>query len=230
MELPGRFMTTEFLLEDLSLGQTRGIQRKPFPAFAVFQVTTVQNNRYAKVTYFRVVVPELLQLYLTWHALLPFSLHHFAYSWQRLIAFLLLHFTDEETETERDGFMCPRSGSQRRAERGDKSSCVQLEANCSSSSCYRGHCFMIDRSCSKYLWKREIKKRLKTELWPLAGRRVEEKKKEEETLQDDGIEMPFPRLTLLMAVNLFYLLRGVRMCLMLFGHGLNENVGKWKEP
>lgn len=80
MELPGRFMTTEFLLEDLSWGQTRGIQRKPFPAFAVFQGTTVQNNRYAKVTYVRVMVPELLQLYLRWHALLPFSLHHFVYS------------------------------------------------------------------------------------------------------------------------------------------------------
>lgn len=162
------------------------------------------------------VGPELLPLYFGWHVLLPFSLHHFVYSWQHLIAFLLLHFTDEETETERDEFMCPRSGSQRRAELGDKSSSVQLEANCSSSSCYRGHCFMIYRLCSKYLWKREIKKRLKIELWPLSGRRVEKKKKEEETLWDDGIEMPFPRLILWMAMNLFFLLCGVRMCLMLF--------------
>lgn len=41
-----------------------------------------------------------------------------------------------------------------------------------------------------------MKKRLRTELWPLAGRRVEKKKKEEETLQHDGIEMQFPRLIL----------------------------------
>lgn len=33
-------------------------------------------------------------------------------------------------------------------------------------------------------------------MWPLAGRRVEKKKKEEETLQHDGIEMQFPRLLL----------------------------------
>ena len=31
--------------------QIRGVQRKPLPAFTVFQVTTDQNNQYAKVAY-----------------------------------------------------------------------------------------------------------------------------------------------------------------------------------
>lgn len=62
-------------------------------------------------------------------------------------------------------------------------------------------------------------------MWPLAGKRVE--KKEEETLQHDGIEMQFPRLILFMAENLFC---GMRMCLILFGRGLNEHLGKWEEP
>ena len=55
----------ESLLEYLSLGQKKKkeVQRKPLPAFAVFQVPTVQNNQYTKVAYFRVACSELLQLY-----------------------------------------------------------------------------------------------------------------------------------------------------------------------
>ena len=40
-----------------------GVQRKPLPAFAVFQVPTAQNNQYTKVAYFRVACSKLLQLY-----------------------------------------------------------------------------------------------------------------------------------------------------------------------
>ena len=41
MKLLGRgLMTNEFLLEDI-FRQIRGIQRKPFPAFAVFQVPII---------------------------------------------------------------------------------------------------------------------------------------------------------------------------------------------
>ena len=54
----------ESLLEYLSLGKKKKeVQRKPLPAFAVFQVPTVQNNQYTKVAYFRVACSELLQLY-----------------------------------------------------------------------------------------------------------------------------------------------------------------------
>ena len=41
----------------------RGVQRKPFPVSAVFQVPTAPNNQYAKAAYFGVACPELLQSY-----------------------------------------------------------------------------------------------------------------------------------------------------------------------
>ena len=43
-------MTTEFLLEVLSLGR-EGEFRKSLSAFAIFHVPTAQNNQYAKVAY-----------------------------------------------------------------------------------------------------------------------------------------------------------------------------------
>lgn len=56
------FMTTEFLSEGQSLfRQIRGIQRKPFPAFSIFQMPTTQN---IKVACFGITCPKLLQLYL----------------------------------------------------------------------------------------------------------------------------------------------------------------------
>lgn len=45
----GGLMTTEFLLEDLSLG------------ICCFQVPTAQNNQYAKMAYFGVVYAAALQ-------------------------------------------------------------------------------------------------------------------------------------------------------------------------
>ena len=42
--------------------QIKGVQRKPLPASAVFQVPIAQNNQYTKVAYFGVACPELLQL------------------------------------------------------------------------------------------------------------------------------------------------------------------------
>ena len=38
----------------LVFSQIKGVQRKPFPAFAIFQVPLVQNNSLAKQAYFRV--------------------------------------------------------------------------------------------------------------------------------------------------------------------------------
>ena len=40
--------------------QVRGVERKPLPAFAVFQVPIAQNNQYAKVTYFEVTYSAIL--------------------------------------------------------------------------------------------------------------------------------------------------------------------------
>lgn len=54
------FMTTEFLLEDLSLGN-KGCQGKPLPASAVFQVFSAQNNQCTKVSYFQVACPKVLK-------------------------------------------------------------------------------------------------------------------------------------------------------------------------
>lgn len=54
-------MTIEFLSEDQSLfKQVRGIQRKPLPAFSIFQMLTTQN---IKVACFGIACPKLLQLY-----------------------------------------------------------------------------------------------------------------------------------------------------------------------
>ena len=66
MKLPWKgFMTIEFLLEDLFLKrQIRGVQTKSPPAFAVFQVPIVQDNRYAKAAYLGVAGPELPQSYI----------------------------------------------------------------------------------------------------------------------------------------------------------------------
>ena len=38
----------------LVFSQIKGVQRKPFPAFAIFQVPLVQNNSLAKQAYYRV--------------------------------------------------------------------------------------------------------------------------------------------------------------------------------
>ena len=43
--------------------QIKGVQRHPLPAFAVFQVPTAHNSRYATVACFVVTCPELLQFY-----------------------------------------------------------------------------------------------------------------------------------------------------------------------
>ena len=37
----------------------KGIQRKPWPVFAVFQVPITQNNQYAEAVYLGVACPEL---------------------------------------------------------------------------------------------------------------------------------------------------------------------------
>ena len=42
---------------------TWGVQRKPLPAFAVFQVPSAQNSQYTKGAYFGVACPKLLQSY-----------------------------------------------------------------------------------------------------------------------------------------------------------------------
>ena len=52
-EAPGRgFMTTKFLSEVLSLGRSEEFRESLSLHFAVFQVTTAQNNQYTRVTYF----------------------------------------------------------------------------------------------------------------------------------------------------------------------------------
>ena len=43
--------------------QIRGVERKPLPEFAVFQVPTSRNSQCAKVAYLGVACPELLQSY-----------------------------------------------------------------------------------------------------------------------------------------------------------------------
>lgn len=54
-------MTTEFPLEDLCLGESRKIQRKPLLTFTAFQMTSAQNNQYIKVVYFGMASLDLLQ-------------------------------------------------------------------------------------------------------------------------------------------------------------------------
>ena len=41
--------------------QMMGVQRKPLPAFAGFQMPTAQNNQYTKVAYFEVALCATLQ-------------------------------------------------------------------------------------------------------------------------------------------------------------------------
>ena len=46
-----------------SVRQIREAQKKPLPAFAVFQVLTSQNNQYSIVAHFEMECPKLLQPY-----------------------------------------------------------------------------------------------------------------------------------------------------------------------
>lgn len=50
----------------------RGVQRKPLPVLAIFQVLTSQDNQGTKVAYLGVAYAELLQSYLGVAYLLPF--------------------------------------------------------------------------------------------------------------------------------------------------------------
>lgn len=74
-ETSGRgFMTTEFLLEDLSQADKRSSEEASL-TFAVFQVLTAQNNQYTQAAYFGVACPDSCSHILRWYILLPFSLH-----------------------------------------------------------------------------------------------------------------------------------------------------------
>lgn len=76
MKLPGReFMTTKFLLGDLSLG-------KSLSTFAAFQVPIAKNNQYHKVAYFRVACPKSYSHDMGWHILILFNKNvlHFVWS------------------------------------------------------------------------------------------------------------------------------------------------------
>ena len=62
-----------------AIRQIRGVQRKPLPAFAVFQVPSAQHNQCTKASYFNkaiclgVACPKLPWSYFWVHILLPFS-------------------------------------------------------------------------------------------------------------------------------------------------------------
>ena len=49
------------------------VQRQPFPAFAVSQVPTAENNQYSKVVYLGWHVLNSYTHILGWHILLPLS-------------------------------------------------------------------------------------------------------------------------------------------------------------
>lgn len=73
-------MTTEFLLEDLSLGRWWGIQRKPLPTFAVFQglqfkLSTISKQQVSSLCVFNSVREKYHEL-------------HFEHKWGMAIRYL----------------------------------------------------------------------------------------------------------------------------------------------
>ena len=75
MKLPTRFVTIEFLLENLSLG------RKPLSTFAAFQMPIAKNIQYPRVAYSGVACPKSYSHNLTGNILLLFNENYMHFEW-----------------------------------------------------------------------------------------------------------------------------------------------------